>query len=124
MHDVFVLPGAMFEMPGWFRISVTANDDMVERALPGFAKAIAGGAMSTYAFLGAGEFEDWHADVDRVLLDGRGRQDAGVRDGRGARGRRRLPRLDHEGRSSTIGRSASTLRLRRSAPRPTRRTRR
>ncbi len=39
-HDVFVLPGAMFEMPGWFRISVTANDDMVERALPGFAKAM------------------------------------------------------------------------------------
>jgi aspartate aminotransferase len=31
----------MFEMPGWFRISVTANDDMVERSLPGFAKAIA-----------------------------------------------------------------------------------
>lgn len=27
--------------------------------------------MSTYAFLGAGEFEDWHADVDRALLDGR-----------------------------------------------------
>lgn len=40
-HDVYVLPGSMFEMPGWFRISVTANDDMVERALPGFAKAIA-----------------------------------------------------------------------------------
>ena len=40
-HDVFVLPGAMFEMPGWFRISVTANDDMVERSLPGFAKAFA-----------------------------------------------------------------------------------
>jgi aspartate aminotransferase len=40
-HDVFVLPGAMFEMPGWFRISVTANDDMVERAIPGFAKSIA-----------------------------------------------------------------------------------
>ena len=39
-HDVFVLPGAMFEMPGWFRISVTANDDMVERSLPGFGKAI------------------------------------------------------------------------------------
>jgi aspartate aminotransferase len=38
-HDVFVLPGAMFEMPGWFRLSVTANDDMVERSLPGFAKA-------------------------------------------------------------------------------------
>jgi aspartate aminotransferase len=43
-HDVFVLPGAMFEMPGWFRLSVTANDDMVERSLPGFAKAIAEGS--------------------------------------------------------------------------------
>lgn len=40
-HDVLVLPGAMFEMPGWFRISVTASDDMVERSIPGFAKAIA-----------------------------------------------------------------------------------
>ncbi len=40
-HDVFVLPGAMFEMPGWFRISVTANDEMVERSLPGFGKAFA-----------------------------------------------------------------------------------
>ncbi len=40
-HDVFVLPGSMFEMPGWFRISVTANDDMVERSVPGFGKAFA-----------------------------------------------------------------------------------
>jgi aspartate aminotransferase len=40
-HDVYVLPGRMFEMPGWFRISVTASDDMVERGIPGFAKAIA-----------------------------------------------------------------------------------
>lgn len=40
-HDILVLPGAMFEMPGWFRISITANDDMVERSLTGFAKAIA-----------------------------------------------------------------------------------
>jgi aspartate aminotransferase len=39
-RDVYVLPGAMFEMPGWFRISATANDDMVERALPGFAAAL------------------------------------------------------------------------------------
>jgi aspartate aminotransferase len=39
-HDVFVLPGRMFETPGWFRISVTANNDMVERSLPGFGKAI------------------------------------------------------------------------------------
>jgi len=27
--------------------------------------------MSSYAFLGAGEFETWHRDVDRALLDGR-----------------------------------------------------
>lgn len=27
--------------------------------------------MSMYAFLGAGEFEDWHTDIDRSLLDGR-----------------------------------------------------
>jgi aspartate aminotransferase len=40
-HDVLVLPGAMFEMPGWFRISITASDDMVERSLSGFAEAIA-----------------------------------------------------------------------------------
>jgi len=40
-HDVYVLPGSTFEMPGWFRISLTASDDMVERAIPGFAKAIA-----------------------------------------------------------------------------------
>ena len=39
-RDVYVLPGSTFEMPGWFRISLTANDDMVERAIPGFAAAI------------------------------------------------------------------------------------
>jgi hypothetical protein len=27
--------------------------------------------MSAYAFLGAGEFEDWHTDIDRSLLEGR-----------------------------------------------------
>jgi cyanophycinase len=27
--------------------------------------------MSSYAFLGAGEFEDWHDEIDRGLLDGR-----------------------------------------------------
>ncbi len=39
-EDVFVLPGRIFELPGWFRISLTANDDMVERALPGFERAL------------------------------------------------------------------------------------
>jgi aspartate aminotransferase len=41
-RDIFVLPGSMFETPGYFRISLTASDDMVERSLPGFAAAIAG----------------------------------------------------------------------------------
>jgi aspartate aminotransferase len=36
---VFVLPGAVVEMPGRFRISITGNDDMVERALPVFERA-------------------------------------------------------------------------------------
>jgi aspartate aminotransferase len=40
-RGVFVLPGAMFELPGSFRISVTASDDMVERGIPGFGAAIA-----------------------------------------------------------------------------------
>jgi aspartate aminotransferase len=39
-QDVFILPGSVFEMPGWFRLSVTASDDMCERAVPAFAKAI------------------------------------------------------------------------------------
>ncbi len=39
-HDIFVLPGAVVEMPGFFRISLTANDEMIERSLPGFAAAL------------------------------------------------------------------------------------
>lgn len=38
--NVFVLPGRMFELPGWFRLSLTASDDMVERSLEGFATAL------------------------------------------------------------------------------------
>jgi aspartate aminotransferase len=38
--DVFVLPGATFELPGYFRISLTANDEMVERSIPIFAKLL------------------------------------------------------------------------------------
>jgi aspartate aminotransferase len=37
---VFVLPGTIVELPGYFRISLTANDEMIEQALPGFAAAI------------------------------------------------------------------------------------
>lgn len=38
-HNILVMPGSVFEMPGYFRISLTANDAMIERALPGFAAA-------------------------------------------------------------------------------------
>ncbi|HEX5439690.1 MAG TPA: aminotransferase class I/II-fold pyridoxal phosphate-dependent enzyme [Ktedonobacterales bacterium] len=39
-HNVFCLPGTVVEMPGYFRISLTANDEMITRALPGFAAAL------------------------------------------------------------------------------------
>ncbi len=39
-QHIYCLPGSVCEMPGYFRISVTANDDMVERSLPGFARAM------------------------------------------------------------------------------------
>lgn len=39
-EKVFVLPGEVCEMPGYFRISLTANDAMIERSLPRFARAI------------------------------------------------------------------------------------
>jgi len=38
-HRVLVLPGTAVEVPGWFRISLTASDEMVERGIPGFAAA-------------------------------------------------------------------------------------
>ena len=39
-EGVAVLPGALFETPGYFRICLTANDEMIERGLPGFRLAI------------------------------------------------------------------------------------
>ncbi len=39
-HKIFCMPGEVVEMPGYFRISLTANDDMIQRSLPGFAAAI------------------------------------------------------------------------------------
>jgi aspartate aminotransferase len=36
-RNVFVLPGSIMNAPGYFRISLTASDEMVERALPVFA---------------------------------------------------------------------------------------
>jgi aspartate aminotransferase len=41
-EKVFVLPGGVVEMPGYFRISITGSDEMVDRALPIFARAAGG----------------------------------------------------------------------------------
>jgi aspartate aminotransferase len=38
-EGVLVLPGQIVEVPGWFRISLTATDAMVEDAIPRFARA-------------------------------------------------------------------------------------
>jgi aspartate aminotransferase len=46
-HDILVLPGAVVELPGYFRISLTANDEMIERALPGFQAALAQAKAAT-----------------------------------------------------------------------------
>jgi aspartate aminotransferase len=39
-RDVFVLPGSIVELPGYFRICLTASDEMVQRSLPAFSSAI------------------------------------------------------------------------------------
>jgi len=38
-RNVFVMPGSIMNTPDYFRISLTASDSMVERALPVFAEA-------------------------------------------------------------------------------------
>jgi len=40
-HRTLVLPGSVVELPGWFRISLTANDGMVEPGLDSFRQALA-----------------------------------------------------------------------------------
>jgi aspartate aminotransferase len=39
-QHIYCLPGSMMEMPGYFRISLTASDEMIRRALPGFTAAL------------------------------------------------------------------------------------
>jgi aspartate aminotransferase len=39
-HRVLVLPGTVVEVRGWFRISLTASDQMVEDGIPRFAAAM------------------------------------------------------------------------------------
>jgi aspartate aminotransferase len=38
-HGALVLPGSIVELPGWFRISLTATDEMVARGLRSFESA-------------------------------------------------------------------------------------
>lgn len=38
-YNIYVLPGVIAEMPGYFRLSLTANDEMIQRALPRFEAA-------------------------------------------------------------------------------------
>ncbi|HZJ10654.1 MAG TPA: aminotransferase class I/II-fold pyridoxal phosphate-dependent enzyme [Trueperaceae bacterium] len=39
VHKIYVLPGTIAELPGTFRVSLTANDAMIERSLAGFEAA-------------------------------------------------------------------------------------
>ena len=39
-QKVLVLPGTAVDMPGYFRLSLTATDVMIDRALPVFAEVI------------------------------------------------------------------------------------
>ena len=48
-RKVYTLPGEAFERPGYFRLSLSATDAMVERALP-----ILGEAIQTFARAAAG----------------------------------------------------------------------
>ncbi len=37
---IYCLPGSTAEIPGYFRISLTANEEMIRRSIPGFFAAI------------------------------------------------------------------------------------
>jgi aspartate aminotransferase len=39
-EGIIAMPGSFLDLPGFFRLSLTATDDMIERSLPGFARAL------------------------------------------------------------------------------------
>lgn len=39
-EDILCMPGSIFDLPGYFRISITASDAMIDQALAGFRRAI------------------------------------------------------------------------------------
>jgi aspartate aminotransferase len=40
-YNIFCVPGSLMDLPGYFRICLTASDEMIERSLPGFELALA-----------------------------------------------------------------------------------
>jgi aspartate aminotransferase len=46
-QGILVMPGALFETPGFFRICLTATEETCERSLPGFAAALTQAAAVT-----------------------------------------------------------------------------
>ena len=46
-QGILVMPGALFETPGFFRICLTATEETCERSLPGFAAALTQAATVT-----------------------------------------------------------------------------
>ena len=40
-HNIYCLPGTVVDLPGYFRLSLTASDEMIERSLAGFAATFA-----------------------------------------------------------------------------------
>ena len=46
-QKILVMPGTLFETPGFFRICLTATEETCERSLPGFAAALLQAATST-----------------------------------------------------------------------------
>jgi aspartate aminotransferase len=39
-YNIFCIPGSLMDFPGFFRLSITASDEMLDRAIPKFAAAL------------------------------------------------------------------------------------
>ena len=50
-YDVFVMPGGLMNASQYFRVSLTASDEMISRALPAFEKAAGIGPTCLAAML-------------------------------------------------------------------------
>ena len=102
----------MFEMPGWFR-HLGHGERRHGRACAAGVRARRSPRrlVSAYAFLGAGEFEDWHDDIDRSLLDGRDGRVLVLATASAPEGERVYARVGRQGPRALRARSASTSRV-------------